>query len=411
MMKKFSVFTILALLLATAFAGFASAGTVPVTISRVWLNDVEVSQGQIRGDFLSGDELPVRVELNAIANGKVRVEVEVEGPEDEDDMEAETELFEVEAGQSYVKNVLVEFPSDLETGIYAVRISVTDRTNDEVVWTATIDVNRKEHSLRIDDVTFSPGLTVQAGRSLLATVRVENNGAEDEEDVKVTLSVEGVGQDVDYIDEIDEDDEEDSEELYLKLNECLEAGDYQGLVVAEFRNGRKQVEEEFTLHVTENPRCGRAEGRTTITVGPESQNIVAGGNEAVYPVSVTNQGSESRTYTLGVAAGDWAATRLSSNVLVVAPGETKVAYAYVAANSNAQSGEKSVNVAVKSNDVTLKDVALKANVVAAGGVTSARDALTIGLVVLVVLLVIVGLIVGFTRMRSGEEGKEEETYY
>ena len=93
-------------------------------------------------------------------------------------------------------------------------------------------------------------------------------------------------------------------------------------------------------------------------------------------------------------------------------------YTYVYANANADApvGEQMFAVTVKSNEKILKQVVLKANVAAQPTVTgfgNLKKALEIGLVFLVVLLVILGLIIGFNKLRgSEEEGKEESgTYY
>ena len=144
-----------------------------------------------------------------------------------------------------------------------------------------------------------------------------------------------------------------------------------------------------------------------------AQNLVAGGSEAIYPVAITNAGSESKTYTIQLTTGDWAESRLSSNVLVVNAGETKVAYAYVKGKADASAGDKLLSVSVASGGETLKEVTLRANVVKAAQAASPslRQGLQVGLVVLVVLLVIVGLIVGFSRLKGEESGKDDETYY
>lgn len=413
-MKKFNAFAILGLLVMSVLASVASAASVPVTIEKVWLNDREVTSGEVRGDILRGDSLVVEIKLKATANADdVQVQAEITGDEREE-ISARTERFEIKSGQLYFKTLTLDLPDNMDQDSYAVRIEVSDKRNDEVKFTATVDVNTDRHAIEIEDVLFSPGTTVTAGRSLLSSVRVENNGEKDEEDVKVTFSIPTLGvSDSDFMDEIESDDEKTSEELFVRIPDCAEAGDHTARVTVAYDEGTRTETEEFTIKVLENKNCGKSEGKTVITAGPESQSLVAGGNEAVYPVALTNDGGDSKTYTVEARGSDGLTARVSSSVLVVGAGETKVAYVNVAAGKDASAGEKLVTIAVKSGEQTLKEVVVKANVVKSqDGSDTLKRALQIGFVVLVVLLVVVGLIVGLSRMKgNGSESKEEETYY
>lgn len=416
--RKLSVVALIALIVTSALSLSASAASVPVTIEQVWFNDREVTSGDIRGDVLRGDSLEVEVKLRALADtDNVRVAVDMEG-DDRADIDERTEAFSIKAGEVYYKKVTLDLPENLDledpTSRYTVHIEISNRNDERVTREFVIDVATSRHSIEIDDVIFNPGLTVEAGRSLLASVRVENNGEKDEEDVKVTLSVEGMGSDADYIDEIESNDEKMSEQLYVPIPVCAAANTYTARVTVDYDENTRQESKEFPVTVLASDRCAQStsgDQRTTIVVGPESQNIVAGGNEAVYPVQLTNSGTQSRTYVVELTAGTDLEARVSPNVVVVAPGETKVAYAYVKAKDNASAGEKTFSVKVSSGNEMLKEVMLKANIVGSEK-TSLVQGLQIGLVVLVVLLVIVGLIVGFSRLKGEESGKEEdETYY
>jgi uncharacterized membrane protein len=422
MIKKLSMFAIVTLMVVSVLALAAHAAPVPVTIEKVWFNgrSVALDGSEVRGDIMRGDELEVEVKLVALEDSdNVRVSVDIEG-DDRSDIDERTEAFSISAGEVYFKRVRLEIPDNLDLNDpdsrYVVHIEVSNRQDDRVTQEFVIDVETPRHSLEIEDVIFNPGLTVEAGRSLLASVRVENNGEKDEEDVKVTLTLEGVGSDADYIDELEADDETMSEQLYVPIPVCTAAGTLTARVRVDYDENTRDTELTFPVTVLGSVRCSRpAEQRTVITVGPESQNIIAGGNEAVYPIAITNAGSDSRTYTVQLTAGTWAESRLSSNVLVVDAGETQVAYAYARAKSDASAGEKMFSIAVHSGGEQLENVMLRANVVNAGtptGATTAnlRQGLQIGLIVLVVLLVVVGLIVGFSRLKDGN-GKDDETYY
>ena len=415
MNKKYGLIGALVLLLGI-FSLAAHAASVPVVIEQVWIDDDLVEGTEVRADLQRGESFEVKVKVRALEDAdNVRLEAQMTGDE-RHDIDARSEAFSIEAGKVYFPEVTLSLPSNLDLdpeSNYVVEVELTGRGKSGVEREFTLDITTARHAIEIEDVLFSPGLTVEAGRSLLAEVRVANNGEKDEEDVKVALELEGIGLDADYLDELDNDEEKSTRQLYVRVPVCTQPGTYTATVTADYDEDTRSASKDYAVTVLGSELCAATaagDQRTVITVGPESQNVVAGGSEAVYPIALTNAGRESRTYTVQVTTGDWANTRLSSSVLTVGAGETKVAYANVAAKADASAGEKLLSIVVKSGDETLKEVALKANVVKAAGTTNLRQALQIGLVVLVVLLVIIGLIVGFSRLKSDED-KEDETYY
>ena len=226
----------------------------------------------------------------------------------------------------------------------------------------------------------------------------------------------------DYIDELekegDDDDEATSEELYMRIPEATKAGEYDVKVEVIYDDGDEKATKEYRIMVVEGDMYEVAEPKpiaeTVITVGPESQDVVTGA-EALYLLSITNKNTEIKTYTLSAETTVDFETKISpSNVLVVKPGETQTAYIYVLTKKTATAGENIFSVTVKSNDEVLKQIPLKANVTVTEAGLSLKRALEIGLVVLVVLLVILGLIIGFNKLRGKEEeepGEETQTYY
>ncbi len=420
-MKKLKILAVLALLIMSLFTSAVSAadkGPMPVRIENVWVNNRVIYDDTIRADIERGDEFDVEVELYAEDTvDNVQVEISIDGYEHSNkrSIEESTSPFEVEIGETHYKTLTLELPEDMDhKDEYALRIEVTDKDHQKEVRNYLLIVNTPRHSMKIDDVLFSPGQTVQAGRSLLTSVRVENFGEKDEDNVKVTFTIPELGvADYDYIEEVESEDEKMTEELYIRIPLDAENKDYEARVIVDYDDGYETVEKEFTITVVGGQPATL--DKTVLTVGPETQNIVAGGNEGVYPIAITNSGSESRTYTLTLTTGDWATSRLSENVLVIQPEETKVAYAYVAAGKDTTAGEKLVSLKVMSGDETLKEVTLKANVVDnSNGWDTVKKGLEIGLVVLVVLLIVIGLIIGFSRLKNKDEDDEEDedkTYY
>ena len=76
--------------------------------------------------------------------------------------------------------------------------------------------------------------------------------------------------------------------------------------------------------------------------------------------------------------------------VVLQPGESKAVYVYVSANEDAATGEHMFTLSITSGTETLKQVALKANVLEVGKGDFKRG-LEVALIVLVILLVVIGL--------------------
>jgi uncharacterized membrane protein len=241
-------------------------------------------------------------------------------------------------------------------------------------------------------------------------VRVENNGERDEENLKVEMMVSGLGSTFDYIDEIEEDEEKMSEQLFLRVPECTEAGDYHGTVTVWYDEKTKSTTQDFTLNVLANEACRQAgQAGTDVQLSPSSQNVIAGGNEATYMLQIRNNGRESRTYTVELLGSDWAAARVGpSNVVTVASGKSETALVYVKANDNAAGTTRTMTVNVRSGDDVDTEV-ISANVVAPAGKDLTKT-LPYVLGALILILIIVVLVIGWSKMKGDDEGKEE-TYY
>ncbi|NQV91302.1 hypothetical protein HQ489_02410, partial [Candidatus Woesearchaeota archaeon] len=277
-----------------------------------------------------------------------------------------------------------------------------------------LNVEPARHALDIKEVTLFPGSSVKAGRSLHPTVLLENYGDKDQKDVKVTVSIPALGVTASkYVDVVKTDgnnvDYEDVEEMFLPIPATAAEGDYEVKVTVMYDDLRETVTKSGTVHVVADSKFSGSD-KLVLAVGPSTQTV-ATGKTATYGVALTNAGTSSKAYTLEAVTGDWATATFSDNLIVLEPGKNKVVYVNVAVSGDAAAGNHVASVAIKSGDEVLETVSLNANVVAGenGGV-SLRNGLELALIVLVVLLVLIGLIIGFSRLRKDDD-EEEQTYY
>lgn len=391
---------------------------------------IDISQVKVDGDVITesstnfildvdrGDEIEVKVQIKGSQNvDDVQIEAALRGFDSDDTIEDITETFNVKSNVTYVKELTLPLVKKLDQDRYKLRIRVDDRDSHTVEKTFELEVDTKQHDVEVRDIVLSPNDEVRAGRALLATVRLRNLGEKDEEGVKVVVSMPELGiSAADFVDELeredDNDDEATSEEMFLRIPDNAETGQYTLRVEVWFDEGDKKSVKETTINVLgqETSTVTKTQDKTIIAVGADKQAAVAGSGEVAYPITLTNSGASSKTYTVSADGASWAKFRVSpSNVVVLGAGESKTVTVFVAVNKNAPSGEQTFTVTISSNDKMLKQLPLSVSVQAG---SSLKKGLEVGLVVLVILLVIIGLIIGFSKMRGDDEGNDKEkTYY
>ncbi len=391
---------------------------------------VEVNGEEVDPNLLTveeGEKLDIEVELSITDDNNANTDLGAKGIEvvarlsgyeysDYENLEDSTALFDVKEGTKKTVHLQLTVPNKLENGKNTLRVFVLDRNSKEISKTFELNVESARHSVKIADVSFSPSLTVKAGRSLLTTVLVENVGENTEDDVKVTVEVPELDLKAsEYVDELKADDHEDVDEMQLNIPLYTKAGEYTVKVTVQYDDLRETVTKSYPLKVVESDMIAQnypqKSGKTVLATGPETQSVAAG-KTATYAVALTNDGSASKAYAVEVATGDWATASVSEKLVVLEPGQSKVIYVDLTAAQDATVGEHLASLTVKSGSDVLETVVLKATVAApanAGSETSLRNGLEIALVVLVVLLVLLGLVIGFSRLRKDDEG--EEKYY
>lgn len=430
MMKK--IFSLLTVFLFGVL--MSSIALADITVEFVKVNGDEVfdtestEQPNFILDVDRGDDLDVKVRLSSDqALDDVQIEAVLRGVDSRDSVDDITDTFDMKTDVTYTKRLTLPLIQKIDQDQYKLRIRISDRDSPTEELTYELDIGTKRHDVEIRDVVLSPSSEVKAGRALLATVRLRNRGDKDEDGVKVVVSIPELGVSAaDFIDEIDAEDEDDdqatSEEMFLRIPDSAETGEYTVRVEVFFDDGDKRNVKETAIFVlgqdkvTEMPP--KADEKTIITVAVDKQSAVQGGGEVAYPITLTNAGASSKTYTVQADGAAWANFRVSpSNVLVIDAGDSKAFTVFVSANGNAPLGDQTFTVTVNSGAKVLKQLPLSINVQqgqATGGVSTVKRGLEIGLVVLVILLVIIGLIIGFSRLRGDEEEVEEgeeKTYY
>lgn len=418
---------LLTIFLVSLFAIIGVASALPVTIDQVKINEDIVSEASANKiyNFEKDQDILVKVRVTANANiNDVQIEASLRGYDHDDLMQDITDVFDMKNGTTYTKTLEIPLRLRMDQDNYKLRVRIEDRDGATTEETYELEVDAAgRHVITIKDVILSPDYEVSAGRALLTSVRLKNYGEKDEEGIKVKVSIPEFGISAsDFVDELnkegDDDDQTTTEELYMRIPDDAKTGEYTLRVEVTYDDGDKREVKEMPIKVRGSEREAAAEAvereKTIITLAAGAQTTARGGAEAVYPITITNQGAASKTYTISADGANWAMFRISpSNVIVVGADESKAVNVYAAASANAPLGEQTFSVTVRSGEKVLKEVPMKVNI-SEGRVSTwskVKKGLEVGLIVLVILIVILGLIIGYNKLKGEEETKEEETYY
>tara|TARA_Y100000310_G_scaffold167856_1_gene167822 strand:+ start:28311 stop:29597 length:1287 start_codon:yes stop_codon:yes gene_type:complete len=374
------------------------------------------------------DNLEVQVHFRSnVDNNNIQVEAFMRGHDQSNEIVGDlSDVFRVRKNIDYYKDLTIDIPSRMEQSNFVLFVRVYARNGQIASQDYQIRVEAESHEIRIKDVVLNPENEIRAGRTLLASLRLKNMGVNDEEGVKVRVSIPELGISAsDFVNEIEaesdssDNDQATSNELFLRIPRDAETGVYTVVAEALFRDLDEKVSYETEIRVIgEEQAAPTTQEKTVIIVPTERQALTAGGSELFYPITITNMGSESKAYTLTVDALAWGTGRVSpSNFDVVNAGDSKTFNVHVAASASAPAGEQTFLVTIKSGDKVLKQIPLKSVIsgkTSVSGGFSLKTVLEVLAVVLVVLIIIILLVFGLsrvTRRDDDDEDKEDEAYY
>ena len=394
-------------------------------ITRVEVNDV-LLQGRVL-DIERTDSLSIEVELEVSADtDDVRVEAEIEGYEF-GDIKDKSEIFDAEAGRTYKKTLTLEIPDDLQASkTYTLRIEASDPDNQEVI-EVQLGIDEKRHFLRIFDVILRPQGSVESGKPVFATVRVENLGEKKERDIEVRVSVPQLGIVArDYINELvtefeesitSDDDEESSassNELMLRIPDDTKTGVYDLLVEVLYNRGHSKVVQRIPLAVEGKKVEQTPITETTIVSVDGSSKTIKSGEEVAYKVMFANMDNTQKIYSVEVLGTQlFADTRVDPGFVNVQGGKAGEIYVFLKAKDNAESKRQFFTVRAMSGNNVVKEISLTAEVKGKEISTTSwnwvRNGLYIVFIVLILVLIVMLITWGVRYSREDEnyERKDE----
>lgn len=400
-----------------------SAAPIPIRIDEVRVDDFLLSPNDVnRLDIIRGQIVPVDIKLVALTNIKnVEVAVFISGFEyaDVEPLSDATRIFDADVNVSYIKRLSVRISDDVEEDDYKLRIIVSDRNSQELIQTYNLKLDVPRNSLRVEDIVLNPSDNIQAGKALLAKVRVQNKGEKQQNNVRITVSIPELGvSTTDYIDELRVEDEEETEEMFLKIPETAKSGRYQVKIDVEFQDRHNKLTATRGMNIIgkETPASTgsgsvRSVPKAVITV--TSQLQTSNGESVLFPISVQNNYDLAKVAVVSLAQNSYFDITITpSSTAVIDSGDIKLFTVSVKPRDNAPAGPMVLQATVRVGDEISKQVPLTVNIVEqkASGLEILKYVLEGVLIVLVVVLVIIGLIIAFSRGKKVEQ-QGTSTYY
>lgn len=439
-MRIFKTMIVVLMLVCLSAVSVFAANLEDVLDMRVKIDGDVIQENELnRVQFERGDIVDVEVRLvSDVDLDDVEVLAMVSGYEfnNLEPMSDTSNIFDMEANVSYKKRLSIRVPIEVEEDDYKLRVIVSDRYSGSATYDFNLKLDSPRHGFQIEDVVFSPGNVVEAGRVLLTTVRVENKGERDEDSVKVTVAIPELGLSAsDFIDEVEYEDSETSEEMYMRIPACAAPGDYKAVIEVKYNELREAIYDNAIITVVEGDVCemqaaekeketASEPGKTVIALGATSQELMKGKAGALYPLTITNNGESTKAYTVTVeGTNDFASLQINPvSTFVLNKGDSQAVFIYLTPLDDAAEGQRIFTVSVTSGDEVLKQIPLTAVVTEAedgegSEPMNLRSALEIALIVLVVILVILGIIVGISKVKKDDDFEDDEevddkkTYY
>lgn len=421
-MKRSAVFGVVLALFVSMCAFHAHAfGETPVQIKTVEVDNTELSlNSQNYLNVKRGEEIEVRVVAEFYEPLElVRIEASIPGYEF-DTLRVASDVFDVESASDTHRvttpiTLKLELPDDIEKNEYPLRISVSAKNHQDFDETYNLLISQKRRDVLVKDVMVQPRYEVRSGTSIFVTARVENEGAKDEENVRVEFRIPELNVlDAVYVGDLLSDTEESVEQLMLRIPACAKEGDYILETSARYAKGHfESPTETTTIHVVDGGLCTESgtslQHKDAVQYGVAPGHVEAG-STFVVPLTITNKARNTRTFSVhpeGVSP--FADIRVNpSNMMVLKGGETQVVLAHMLVDEKASNGQHTFSLHIMNEEETIGSETFT---VAVTGGKGQINTLAILLTLLIVVLIVIAVLIGIAQFRSEDEPHKKPQYY
>lgn len=324
-----------------------------------------------------------------------------------------TGIFNINDGQSILKELELPIISRFEINSFRLKVKVTDAEGDFEEKFYGLKISTKKFPFVIGSISLSNS-NVDAGKNLGVKLSLENSGVVPLNGLKATVSIPELGASSSkFIDAKKKNMADFTEEFTLKIPGSAQTGSYTVRSEISPQFGSDMEVKELPVFVTGTDDQSQIKAEKLIVNAPVlSQDMRNDGTESAFQLILKNEGSEAKTYTLMLDGSDWASIRLAeSNVFIIQPQESKTITIYTASKPGIR-GEHIFIATIKSNDKTLRQVAFKGNVAdvkSSAWSISLKNILMLILIGSVAMLFGAGILIGLRQYAKEGNGSKRNS--
>lgn len=398
---------------AASTGGFIS--DLDISIDSVEVESKVVAENENNFVVIGDDkkELDVRVRLTSLESIKDAHVDAILTFENGDVVADATTTFDINEDENAVKKLELPLIGRFEQNSFKLKIRVVDAEGDSEEKLYGLKISQQKFPFTISSISLEPENNLQAGKNLAATLSVKNSGVVPLGGISAKVSIPELGVSATkFIGQIKNSGRlsEIREDFILRILDNAPTGTYtvKAEVMSQF-GGESEAKElpVFILGKSEQTRQ-IANDRLVVNIPIIKQDIFNDGREAIYQLTLTNEGPDANTYTILLDGSSWASLRLAeSNTFVIKPKQSKTINVYASTTSK-MLGEQMFLVTIKDNDGTLTNIVLKANVVAVKGLFAAKlkSILEVMLIGIVIALAAIGIFFGLKGILEGGRGSD-----
>ncbi|MBI3034861.1 hypothetical protein HYY71_00930 [Candidatus Woesearchaeota archaeon] len=408
-------------------AGGAGGRALDVSIDNVEVENKILAEGE--NNFVVIDQgekkLNLKVRLTSLEDVEDAHVDAVLAFENGDVVADATTTFDVLDGQNTVKDLELPLIGQFEQNSFKLRVKVIDAEGNSEEKLYGLKISQKKFPFIISSVLLSPEGNAEAGKSLVVTLNFKNLGVVPLDGISAKISIPELEvSSTKFLGNIKNSKlPEAKEDFALKISDNVPTGTYTLRLEIVSQSGSESEVKEFPVFILGKSDQARqfVSDRLVINAPLLRQNMKNDGSEVIYPLILTNEGNDAKTYTLLMDGANWADLRLKeSNAFIIKPKESKTIYLYASSKGNAI-GEQTFVVTIKDNEKALAQIHLKGDVIVAkrgllgASLKAILKAILIGFAI---ILALIGLSFGVIKYLQGnnkdlseETNKEQEVYY
>ncbi len=269
------------------------------------------------GDTISdeakpGDEVEFEIKVKNLFSSSADIKIEditieiIPDDEDIDEVDLDSK-FDLNADKtSSIKTLVVKVPNKFNEGEYDFDIIVEGKDENRAVhtvqWTVTLEVEKENHDLRIDEVYLGTD-TLQCVKTTDLKVTIANFGSEDQDEAALAIYSQALGINVNLLDiyldaDYDDNENEFTKTVTISVGDDFPAGSYP-INIKLFRDTDREMDSEIVyLRVEDCPAPEPEEPDTTLVITPLTGTTDNGGSTSGTSTNVVDTVETSFTNSL-----------------------------------------------------------------------------------------------------------------